>query len=442
MLHTLLYVALAGTRLVQNDNFTGSGTVNSAVSFPEYAGAGVVFTPDGGYPLKIIGIDVLSVGYSTGSSGEIGAYQWDLWREADGPITPPNRAALRTGSVQFTTSASVFNRIDFQTTPITVASGRVFVNVSEQTSTAMDSTTIAIDTAPLVPGANWWRFGGGGFTPLELPDGGFYNGINHNWIIRLVLEVPDQPVTVTSVFPNSGVNTMPTAVVISGTNFEFTSKAYVGTNALTVTSRSGTTSISATVPAGLPPATYPVKVENSPTAFGTLMNAFTVLLGDGGMGTGGGAGGASGGGTGGSGGSGGSGGAGGTGGSGGGPVALRLDEITPNDAYSQETTKVVLTGAGFETGAEVLIGPRVLDVVTVKSQAVINAEVPPGIRQGTYDVTVLNLDGQRAEIKDGFTVYAGVRTKQGCGCGVLSLEPLLALAVLAASRRKTSASRR
>jgi uncharacterized membrane protein YgcG len=425
MLHLLVSVALAGSRIIQNDNFTGSGTVNSAVSFAEYEGAAVLFTFDGGYPLKVIGVDVLSVTYNQGASGQIGAYQFDLWNESGGLVDPPRRIdggfypRQYQDFVQFTTASTQFNRITVSP-PMIVDAGRVFVSIGQQTSTSMDSTTIAIDTAPLVPGANWYRSMFGTFVPLELPDGGFFMGINHNWIVRLVVEAPDVTPMVTSVFPNAGVNTMPTAVVISGTDFDLAAKAFVGTTQLNVTARSGSTSLSATVPAGLQPRAYDVRVENVPTASGTLPNGFTVLQADGGSGTGGGAGGGAGGG------SGGSGGSGGTGG-GSGSATLRLDDVTPNDGYNEELTKVVLTGDGFADGAQVLIGPEVLDVVTVKSAAVINAEVPKGIAAGVYDVTIINLDGKRVTLTDGFTVRAGVRTRQGCGCGAAGIEAVLLL---------------
>src|SRR5688572_28133001 len=129
MLSTLLYVALAGTKLLQNDNFTGTGTVNSAVNFPEFTGAGVLFSPDGGYPLTVKGIDVLAVSYNQGTPGAIGAYQVDLWTESDGGfVDPPRRAdggtlqKTFTGMYQFTTSATQFMRVDL-VPPVTVTSG-------------------------------------------------------------------------------------------------------------------------------------------------------------------------------------------------------------------------------------------------------------------------------------------------------------------------------
>ncbi len=447
MLSLVVCLALAGERWIQNDNFSGSGTVNSAVSFGEYEGPAVLFSPDGGYPLTIKAIDVLSVTYNQGSPGAIAGYQIDIWDERDGLVDPPRLADAGQYPPrvrlfrQFTTSSSSFNRVDL-VPPLVLDGGRLFVSIGEQLSTAFDNATVAIDTAPLVPGANWYRESVGVFTRIDRPDGGFYRGINHNWIIRAVVDTPDLPVTVTSIFPDRGPATMPTSVVISGMNFSITAQVYVGSQLLAVTGRSGTSTINATVPAGLAPGPYTVRVENSATNFGTLPNGYTVLTSDGGMGgagggagTGGGAGGGSTGG-----GSGGAGGSGGTGGSGGGTTAvLRIDDITPNEGDNASVTKVVVTGDGFQTGAQVIIGTTVLDSVTVRSAAVINADVPAGLSPGDHDVVVINLDGSRDTLRNGFT--ATVATKSGCGCGFSGLEPLLLLGLLPRLRRRAAVTR-
>jgi len=456
MLTSVVAVALAGSAWLQNDNFTGSGTVNSAVSFGTYEGAAAIFTPDGGYPVTVKAIDVLMVTYNQGAPGQFCAFLLDIWDEQSGGLLDPPRMPDGGPSVrrvaqqgfQLITSTSSFGRITL-TPPLVLNGGRLFVSLGEQDMTSNDRCTVALDTAPLVPGANWYRSEFGVFDRIDLPDGGFFNGINHNWIMRAVIEVPDVSPTVTSVFPSSGPNSTATPVLISGTSFDFAARTFLGTTELTVTGRTGSTGITATVPAGLVPGSYPVSVQNTPVAVGVLQNAFTVLTGDGG--TAGGAGGGSGtaGGSsgtgGGSGTAGGSsaGGTGGSGGSGGGATgaALRLDDITPASGFNQDTTKVVLTGDGFQQGAEVAIGPKVLDAVTVKSAAVINADVPPGLTPDTYDVEVINLDGKRAKLDKAFTVVAGSSTKGGCGCGSAALLPLAALASLLRLRRRPAVTR-
>ncbi|MBL8950756.1 MAG: IPT/TIG domain-containing protein [Myxococcaceae bacterium] len=446
MLTSWLCVALAGTAWLQNDNFSGSGAVNSAVSFGEYEGAAVLFTPDGGYPITVLGVDVLSVTYGGGASGEVAGYQVDVWDESGGLVDPPRLAdggrytQKERLFVQFTTSTTAFRRVTF-TNPIVLTQGRLFVSIGEMLQTSITNATIAIDSAPLKPGANWYRSLVGTFDRLDLPDGGFFNGINHNWVVRAVVEVPDVTPTVTSVMPNNGPNTTTTSVGITGSDFALTSRAFVGSNELTITNRSGSGLLVATVPAGLTPGAYPVSVQNSPTAVGVLQNAFTVTgPGGAGGGSGGTAGGAAGGLAGGS--AGGTAGATAGGSAGGSTAALRLDDVTPSEGYSEEATKIVLTGDGFRDGAQVLIGSTVLDTVTVRSAAVINAEVPVGVAPGLYDVEVINLDGTRADLERGFAVIAGSRTKgAGCGCSALPIPGGVALALLLRLRRRTAVTR-
>ena len=72
-------LSLAGTKVVQNDVFTGSGGIYAGVNFGEYQGAGVLFEPDAGeYPLTIIGVDILAVGYNGGPTA-YGSYLIDIY---------------------------------------------------------------------------------------------------------------------------------------------------------------------------------------------------------------------------------------------------------------------------------------------------------------------------------------------------------------------------
>lgn len=232
--------AAAGTKVVKNDTFTGAGSVNAGVSFGEYQGAGVLFEPDAAdYPLKIVGVDILLVPYMLGQASQ-GQYEFDLWDESGGTVPPPvpnDGGSYYVGRISrqallLNTSTSSFSRYTFPA-PITVPSGKVFVKVSEILSTGDDGTTIALDTATTPkPNANWLFDGFGYFHRFDQPDGGFYNDLRANWIIRLVLEVPDVGVTVTSITPSSSVTTAATNVVIAGTNFELGARAFLGTNEL------------------------------------------------------------------------------------------------------------------------------------------------------------------------------------------------------------------
>jgi hypothetical protein len=432
--------AAAGTKVIKNDTFTGAGGIFAGVSFDEFQGAGVLFEGEpGDYPMKIIAVDILAVPYQQQGTG-VGAYLIDLYDEAHTTPPPkPDDAGVwpdfpigegRLGSnqgVQLTTSTTLFNRFTLPQ-PITVAAGKVFVTVTEQYSTSggggaalADNTTIALDSAmPPKPNANWFFDGVGEFHVMSHPDGGFYNGLNRNWIIRLVLEVPDTAVTVTSITPNRSVTTASPNVVITGTNFELGAKAFLGTNELTINNLSAT-SIGATVPAGLNAGVYDVRVRNLGGLEGTLPNGYTVFEPDGGTGTGGGAGG----------------GAGGGGGSTG-TEALALTGITPTQTYAQDATSLFLTGAGFKAGAQVLIGGTKLDGAVVESGGVISASlVANQLAPGVFDVSVINLSGERATLPQAFTVLAGSFTApKGCTCAELDLLPVVGLGLVLLRRRR------
>ena len=425
--------AAAGTKVFKNDTFTGAGSIFASVSFGEYEGAGVLFEPPASeYPLKIVGIDVLLVAYQQSGFG-IGQYEFDLWDTSGGSVPPPllpndggttyyGRISMQ--ALQLTTSSTMFNRYTF-TDPVIVPSGNVFVKLSEILQTSADGTTIALDTTNAKPGANWFFNGGGGWDPMNLPDGGFFNGVNHNWIIRLVLEVPDLAVTVTSITPASSLSNVSTNVVITGTHFELGARAFLGTNELTLSNVTAQT-IGANVPAGLTPGVYDVKVRNPGGLEGVLTSGYEVLQPDGGTGpTGGGAGG----------GSGNTGGGSGTGGSSG-TEALSITAITPVQTYEGDATSVFITGAGFRDGAAVLIGGTRVDGAVVESGGVISASLKPNLlTPGTYDVSVINLSGEQATLPQAFKVLAGSKAKPGCSCSEVDFWPLL-LGALALLRRR------
>ena len=416
----------------------GTGAVQQ-VGLGEYEGGAVLFTPDpSDYPLQIVAIDVLVVPYQTAPAGAQGAWLVNVWDETGGRIAPPELvdggtyAPQRQLSVALTSSSTSFNRVAI--TPLTVNAGGVFVSVTQQLSSAMDDTALAVDQGPLRRG-NWFFNGGGTYFPIDLPDGGVLNGLRGNWIIRLVVTAPDNPVSVTSITPATGASDQVTPVTIAGSNFELGAKAFVGATELTLTQFSPT-SLSARVPAGLAVGRHDVKVRNTNGLEGVLMNGFTVTTPDGGLPMGGGSagGGSPGGGTATGGGSGG-------GASGGGTaiVALQVDGITPAEAFADDETRASITGSGFVTGAQVFIGGVAIDQAEVRSAAVLAITIPAkALPAGVHDVTVLNLSGARATATKAFTVKAGSRTKAS-GCGSTSstwLSPLVALALLLVGRKR------
>ncbi len=433
--------AAAGTKVIKNDTFTGVGSVFTGVSFGEYQGAGVLFEPSlADYPLKIIAIDVLLAPYA--GNAVLGQYEFDLWDESAGTVPPPtpnDGGSYYYGRISrearaLTPSSTMFNRFTF-TNPVIVPSGKVFVKVSQILDTNSDGTTIALDNATTPkPNANWYFDGFGSFHRFDQADGGYFNGLNRNWIIRLVLEVPDVSVTVTSITPSSSLASTASNVVITGSNFELGARAYLGTNELSLSNLTAQ-SIAASVPIGLPAGTYDVRVRNLSGVEGVLPNGYRIFDSDGGMGSGGGGGGSGGGGGGTGGGTGGGSGAGG-GGSSTGSEALSLTAITPAQTYAGDATSLFLTGAGFGAGAKVLIGGTRVEGAEVESAGLISASLAAdALTPGTYDVSVLNLSGDQATLPQAFKVLAGTKAKPGCSCTQLDFFPVL-LAALAFIRRR------
>jgi hypothetical protein len=138
--------ALAGNKVIQNDTFTGVGSVNAGISFNEYQGVGVMFEPPlAEYPLTVVGVDIFCVPYMNQGNG-VGSYLVDLYDETSmTPAPRPDDAGVwpdfvmtngrlgQTGAA-LTASTTTFNRFTFPQ-PITIASGRIFIQVTQQNST-------------------------------------------------------------------------------------------------------------------------------------------------------------------------------------------------------------------------------------------------------------------------------------------------------------------
>lgn len=200
-LQTLVLAALcasparADEKLLQNDVFPNSGTVATPVAFPDYHGVGAVFEADAGeYPIQLQAIDVFCAPSPAGGfPGSSSAWLLDVWDlTADAGILPPvklygNRYA---SGVQLTSSTTQFNRFTFPQV-ITITSGKFFVAVRDQLGAALNDTTIAMDTGPVKPGANWYYSSQTGWSEVTgLPDaGGAVQRQNRNWIVRAVLFV-------------------------------------------------------------------------------------------------------------------------------------------------------------------------------------------------------------------------------------------------------------
>lgn len=88
---------------------------------------------------------------------------------------------------------------------------------------------------------------------------------------------PSVPPTVTEISPSKGLNTSITNVTISGENFMATPQAKIGTVACLNEVFINSTTLTATVPAGIPAGIYNVRVTNPDGGSGILLSAFKVI---------------------------------------------------------------------------------------------------------------------------------------------------------------------
>jgi photosystem II stability/assembly factor-like uncharacterized protein len=85
-----------------------------------------------------------------------------------------------------------------------------------------------------------------------------------------------------------------------------------------------------------------------------------------------------------------------------------ITEVVPSSASNDLDTPIVITGTGFVTGAEVLLGATSLDNVQWVNSARLAADVPWGMMPGVYTLTVVNPGGQQASLPGAFTVTQGL----------------------------------
>ncbi|MBN1247697.1 MAG: IPT/TIG domain-containing protein [Anaerolineae bacterium] len=93
------------------------------------------------------------------------------------------------------------------------------------------------------------------------------------------LSSPSATPIVTAIIPNTAPNDLDTPVVISGTGFAVGCTVTLGSNVLADVGWASENTISATIPWGVEPGIYSLKVENPDGGSGTLPNAFTVTQG-------------------------------------------------------------------------------------------------------------------------------------------------------------------
>ena len=232
----------------------------------------------------------------------------------------------------------------FQPTPTARLDGTVLLDMTYVSSTTLTATVpagmaIGVYTMTLTNPDGQWTYLTEAFTVTSVP-----------------------PV-VTSIIPNSGPSNAPTDVAIGGAYFHPGATARLdGIALLDVTCVSSTT-LTATVQAGMATGIYTLTVSNIDGQSGMLADAFTVTA-----------------------------------------PAPALMSITPNSGPSDAPTDVTILGAHFQpTPTARLNGTALLDVTCVSSTT-LGGTVPAGMAVGVYTLTVTNPDQQSATLTDAFTV--------------------------------------
>lgn len=95
-------------------------------------------------------------------------------------------------------------------------------------------------------------------------------------------------------------------------------------------------------------------------------------------------------------------------------AALELYAISPASAAEGQAVNVVLSGAGFQEGADARIGGVSLTGTAVQDDGTISGRTPTALPAGVHDVEVENPDGTSAYLAAAFTVDAA--EAGGCGC--------------------------
>ncbi len=93
-------------------------------------------------------------------------------------------------------------------------------------------------------------------------------------------------------------------------------------------------------------------------------------------------------------------------------AGLIITSVTPDQGDNATSTDIVIVGAGFKSGAEVLLDARNIGVTETQSGR-IRATVPEGLSPAIYDLVVTNPDGETGILMNGFEVTQGAPDSDG-----------------------------
>jgi len=87
---------------------------------------------------------------------------------------------------------------------------------------------------------------------------------------------------------------------------------------------------------------------------------------------------------------------------------LTVTQIEPNEGPNDLDFQVAISGSGFVSGIEVILGDTALIDVTWVDETQLKATVPWGMDAGTYTLTVFNPDEESFQLPDAYTVNQGI----------------------------------
>ena len=187
-----------------------------------------------------------------------------------------------------------------------------------------------------------------------------------------VTTLAEYPVpAITGISPSSGPLAGGTLVTITGTGFTGVTAVTFGSTAGTITGTTTDTSITATSPAGTGTVDITVIAPGGTSDTG-LSDQFTYT------------------------------------------AAPTVTDITPSMGVNTSTTSVTITGTGFDTITPPIVnltrtGYSIVTLTGVSgTSTTLNRTVPCGVRAGTWNVTVINPDGQESGNLTPFTVTAPI----------------------------------
>ncbi|MBI3960816.1 MAG: IPT/TIG domain-containing protein [Chloroflexi bacterium] len=178
------------------------------------------------------------------------------------------------------------------------------------------------------------------------------------------------PPALLSVLPNSGYNSSPTAVQIRGSGFISTPTVLLGNTPLLDVTFVSSTTLSATVPAGLTAGVYSLTVKNPDQQQTTQANAFTVKQ-----------------------------------------ATVQVASVSPAYGFAGQPAEILLSGVNFAPGAVARLGNGTAEAALATaflSSFLLRAAVPANLPPDSYAVSVYNPDGNGGQLAAAYTLLAPV----------------------------------